>query len=395
MSTIEDDVSSVYGEMQAWRRDFHQHPELSHQEVRTSGIVAQLLKSFGLEVTENIGGDHGVVGLLRGAKSGRTIGLRADMDALPVKEANDFAYKSQTDGVMHACGHDGHTAMLLGVAKLLARQRSELHGTVKFIFQPAEESIGSSGAEAMVKAGVLDNPKVDAIFMLHVFPYSPAGTIQLSLGPMCAAADRVAIRVQGKGGHGSQPSKAVDALLAASQIVVGLESAAKRHIDVFDPAVLTIGKLHAGTAANIIADSAELEGSVRSYSEEARTLMESAVRDIADGAARMYGATAIVDYTQLIPAVINDRSLAEAARKACEQSLGAEAVTVIDKPVMGSEDFSFYLKAGVPGVMLALGGGISGRQPFPNHSPNFDWDEKAMIGGATALMAITRDFLKD
>jgi amidohydrolase len=392
MVDIKREADAIYPEVVSWRRDIHAHPELSHKEERTAKKVAEILRGLGLEVAENIGGDHGVVALLRGAKPGKTLGLRADMDALPVEEATGLDFASTKPGVMHACGHDGHTATLLGAATILAKMRDELAGNVKFIFQPAEESIGSSGAEIMVKAGVLENPKVDAIMMAHIFPYAPAGTVQTTYGPMCAAADSVAITVRGLGGHGSQPSKAVDALLVACQIVDALQGAVTRHVDVFDPAVLTIGSLHAGTAANIIADSARLEGSVRTYSAEAQELIERAVRDIAEGAAKMSGATAEVAYTRLIPAVVNDPKMAELAKSAIDRELPG-MLQILDRPVMGSEDFSFYLKAGVPGVMLALGGGQAGVQPYPNHNPHFAWGEEAMRAGMVAFAASAREFL--
>lgn len=388
-----DEVEDIFRRVVEWRRDFHMNPELSNCEVRTSRKVADLLRSFDIEVTEGVGG-HGVIGLLHGGKKGKTIALRADMDALPVQEQNTFDYKSRVDGVMHACGHDGHTAILLGTAAILGKMRSELAGNVKFIFQPAEESLADGGAKRMVEAGVLKNPDVDAIVMQHIFPFIPSGNVLVGTGPVCAAADKMTITVHGKGGHGSQPNKAIDALLTACQIVDALQMVTVRNVDVFDSAVLTIGMLHGGTAANIIADSATMEGTVRTYSVEAQDAIEAATKRIIEGAARMSGATAELDYVRLIPAVINHAGLAELAKKACMDALPSDTVRPLMQPLMGSEDFSFYLKAGVPGVMLLLGGGIAGAEQFPNHSPKFDWDENAMKAGMRAFIATVCEYLQ-
>jgi amidohydrolase len=393
MINVDREVEGIFGKVVEWRRDFHMNPELSNAEVRTSRKVAELLRTFGIEVTEGIGG-HGVVGLLRGGGKGRTIALRADMDALPVQEQGALAHKSRVDGVMHACGHDGHTAILLGTAAILSKMRSDLVGNVKFIFQPAEESLADGGAARMVKAGVLKNPDVDAIIMLHINPYFPAGTVVISHGPVCAAADKVVIRVRGKGGHGSMPHKTVDALLTACQIVDALQMAVGRNIDVFEPAVLTIGMLSGGTAANIIADSATMEGTVRTYSPEAQDKIEKAVNRIIEGTAKMSGATAELDYIRMIPAVTNTAEVADLVMKACTATLPAGAVIPLAQPLMGSEDFSFYLAAGVPGAMMLLGGGIAGEEAFPNHSPKFNWDEGAMKAGMTAFISTAHEFLR-
>jgi len=393
MTNVMREAEGVFEKLVEWRRDFHMNPELSNREVRTPRKVAEALRSLKIEVTE-VCGAHGVVGLLRGGRAGKTIALRADMDALPIQEQNVFEYKSRVDGVMHACGHDGHTAILLGAATILGAMRSDLAGNVKFIFQPAEESITDSGAPQMIKAGALKDPDVDAIVMLHIFPFVPSGVVMIGNGPVCAASDRVVITVRGKGGHGSQPHKAVDALLAACQIVDALQMAVGRNVDPFEPAVLTIGMLHAGTAANIIADSATMEGTVRTYSPETQKTIEAAVKRIIEGAARMSGATATLDYVRLIPAVINNSEVAGMAMKACTAALPQGMVKPLSQPLMGSEDFSFYLNAGVPGAALVLGGGIAGEEVFPNHSPKFNWDEGAMKAGVAAFVSIARDYLR-
>ena len=272
--------------------------------------------------------------------------------------------------------------------------RSSLAGNVKFIFQPAEESLADSGAVQMVKAGVLKNPDVDAIFMLHLFPFVPSGVLQIGDGPVCAGAGKVTITVQGKGGHGSQPHKAVDALLTACQIVDALQMAVMRNVNVLDPAVLTIGQLHAGSAANVIADSAMMEGTVRTYTTQAEDAVEAAIKRIIAGAAMMSGATASLDFVRLIPAVTNNADLARMAKQACAAALPQGSAKPLAEPLMGSEDFAFYLKAGVPGAMLMLGGGIEGAEIFPNHSPKFNWDENAMKAGMAAFVSIALEYLK-
>jgi amidohydrolase len=393
MMDISKAVDALFEKVVEWRRDFHMNPELSNCEVLTSQKVARLLRSFNIDVTENVGG-HGVVGLLQGAKKGKTIALRADMDALPVQEQNNFDYKSCVSGVMHACGHDGHTAILLGTAAVLGKMKSELAGNVKFVFQPAEESLSDSGAPRMIRAGVLKNPDVDVIVMLHIIASISSGIVIVGKGPVCAASDKIAITVHGKGGHGSEPNRAIDALLTACQIVDALEMVVGRNVSAFETAVLTIGMLNGGTAANIIADSATMEGTVRTYNPEVQAAIEKAIDRVIEGAAKMSGATAELNYIKLMPAVINNPAVADMVMKACIGALPRDSVRPLAQPLMGSEDFSFYLKAGVPGAMLLLGGGIAGQEVFPNHSPKFNWDENAMKAGMTALISTAHDYLQ-
>lgn len=393
MAKIQADVEDMYQEVVALRRDFHMHPELSNNEVRTSGIVAERLRGLGFEVAENVG-SHGVVGLLRGAKEGKTLAIRADMDALPVKELNEFEYVSRVDGVMHACGHDGHTAILLGTAALLKRMQGELKGNVKFIFQPAEEAAGASGAAQMIKAGVLENPKADAIVALHVFPFFPSGTVMVGKGPIMAAVDKPVIEVFGKGGHSSQPHTAVDALRTACKIVGELDTVITRGTDAFDTAVLAMCMLQSGTAPNVIADYARMEGSVRSYRPEVQDAIETAMRRIVDGVCATSGARGKLDYQKLIPSLSNDVALADTVIAALDKGLPEGSVIPAGKPNMGSEDFSFYVQAGVPGVMMMLGGAIEGREPFINHHPRFDWDERAMKTGMQSFISVAREFLR-
>jgi amidohydrolase len=393
MATIREEVEGIFKEVVAWRRDFHMHPELSNNEARTSRKVAELLREFGLEVTENVGG-YGVVGLLRGGHGEKTLAIRADMDALPIQEQNDFEYASRVDGVMHACGHDGHTAMLLGTAALLSRMDLKLRGNVKFIFQPAEESAGSSGAARMVEAGVLESPKVDAIVALHLFPFLPLGSVTIGKGPIMAAVDKIIIEVFGRGGHSSQPNNAVDPLLTACKIVSELDSVVTRNTDALDTAVMVICMMQCGSAPNVIADYARMEGSVRSYRSEVQDALKEATERVIEGLCRASGATGKLDYQKLIPSVANDGDLADTVFAACSKGLPQGSVLPAGRPLMGSEDFSFYLRKGVPGVMMMLGGAIAGREPFINHHPRFDWDEAAMKTGMSAFIATAQEYLR-
>ena len=298
-----EEAQALYDELVAIRRDLHMHPELGFQEVRTARIVATKLNELGYEVLTGVG-KTGVVGLLAGGQPGeRTVLLRFDMDALPIQEANDVPYRSQTPGVMHACGHDGHVAVGIGVATLLARQRDRLPGTVKLMFQPAEEGLG--GANAMIQDGVLSNPSVDIALGLHVSSNFPTGTAVVRSGAMMAAADKLHILVRGRGGHAAHPEQTTDAVLVAAQSVVALQTIVARNLDPEHFGVITVGSFHAGEAGNVIAETAELRGSIRSFEPEVRELLHRRIQEVATGVAAALGASAEVTITRGVDPTVN------------------------------------------------------------------------------------------
>ncbi len=373
------------------RRDIHQHPELGYQEKRTSTLVAARLRELGWEVRTGVGGT-GVVGLLRGAAGEKTVLLRADMDALPIQEENAMAYVSQNSGVMHACGHDAHTAILLGVARVLSDRRRELRGGVKLMFQPAEE--GGAGALKMIEDGLLADPPVDAAFALHVDAERYAGHVSLRSGPSNASSDRFVITVRGKGGHAARPHKAVDPIVVAAQIVVALQTLVSREVSPIEPAVVTVGNLTAGTTFNVIPDTATIRGTVRAYNEEVRQEIQSRIGDLARGIAAAMRATAEVEYRVGYPVLTNDADKVEFARATLREMLGSGAVLDRD-PVMGAEDFSFVLQR-VPGAFLYLGvRSPNWDAPRYVHTATFDLDENALPVGVASLAALAIRFLEN
>jgi len=371
------------------RRDIHRHPELKFQEHRTAALVAERLERLGIEVTTGVG-KTGVVGLLRGARPGKTVLLRADMDALPIEEQSDIEYRSENPGVMHACGHDGHTAMLLGVARLLGDLRSELPGCVKFMFQPGEE--GGAGALRMIEQGLLDNPTVDAAFALHVDALHYAGEVALRVGPTMAAVDDFTIQVRGKGGHAARPHLAVDPVVVAAYIVTALQTIVSREVDPMDQAVVTVGSLVSGTTFNVIPDTATLKGTVRTYNLELRGHLERRIGELVAGVAAGMRATAEVQYFPGYPPLMNHESGIDLVREAVTELLGADAV-VPKEQVMGAEDFSYVLQR-VPGAMFHLGvRDRSWPEPRPIHSSSFDMNEAALPVGVAAMAATALRFL--
>jgi amidohydrolase len=385
----------------AWRRDIHQHPELSGQEVRTSALVAARLRALGLEVQTEVGG-HGVVGLLRGGKPGRVVALRADMDALPVTEPTGlpFAstvrarYNNQDVGVMHACGHDTHVAMLLGAAQVLAGIRAQLPGSVKFIFQPAEEQTPDGGAKPMIEAGALENPKVDAIFGLHVTP-KRVGTLQYRAGPFMASADNLFITVHGRQTHGAAPWAGVDPIVVASQIVLGLQTIISRQENlVTAPAIVTIGVIQGGVRFNIIPDSVVMQGTIRALDAEMGRDINARIKRTAEMIAQSAGATATVTIEEGYPVTVNDPALTERMLPTLRRVAGAERVTEIP-PATWSEDFSRYEEK-VPGMFFNLGvtpDSVDPATAAPNHSPLFFADETAFPVGVRTMANLAVDYL--
>jgi amidohydrolase len=392
-------VAELEPKVVAWRRDFHQHPELGLNEVRTARVIAEVLVELGYEVTTGIAGT-GVVGVLRGGKPGPVVALRADMDALPVTEEGDLPFKSsartqwngQEVGVMHACGHDNHMAIQLGVASVLARLRERVPGTVKLLFQPAEE--GPGGAAPMIAASVLEKPNVDAIFGLHVFPF-PTGTVAYRPGPLMASADNFVIRIQGRQTHGAVPWGGVDPIVVGAQLVLALQTIVSRNVDITAaPAVVTIGRFTAGNRPNIVPDMAELEGTVRTFDESVRQSIHERIRTLAKHQAEGAGASATVEFGLGYPATVNDPALTERMLPTLRRVVGAERVQLAQ--LTGTaEDFSYFQQK-VPGLYLFLGvtpAGVDPRQAAMNHSPRFFADEAALPIGVRLMANLALDFL--
>lgn len=387
-----------------WRRDFHKNPELGNKEVRTSKIIADELRKLGYEVRTNVA-TTGVVGVLRGAKPGSVVALRSDMDALPVTEQVDLPFKStaktqwngQETGVMHACGHDNHMAILLGTATALARMKDRLPGTVKLIFQPAEEGPPAGevgGAEQMLKENVFDNPKVDAVFGLHVFPYR-AGDIVYRPGPLMASADSFVIKVKGRQTHGAVPWGGIDPIVVGSQIVLGLQTIISRQVNITEaPAVVTIGRFTGGNRSNIVPDEIELEGTIRAFDESVRKDIQRRVQATATNIAESAGATATVTYTLGYPVTKNDPALTERMVPTLRRVVGADHVIL--GPLTGTaEDFSFFQQQ-APGMFVFLG--VTPRDQDPskaamNHSPLFFADESALPVGVRVMTNLALDYL--
>ena len=388
-----------------WRRDFHQHPELGNRETRTAKVIADELTRLGYEVRTGVA-HTGVVAVLKGGKPGPVVALRSDMDALPVTEQVDLPFKStakstwngQEVGVMHACGHDNHMAMLLGAATIFAKLRDQIPGTIKLVFQPAEEGPPAGeqgGAELMIKEGVLDNPKVDAIFGLHVFPMT-AGTIEYRPGPLMASGDGFTIRIKGRQTHGAVPWGGIDPIVIGSQIVMALQTIVSRSVNITEaPAVVTIGAFNGGNRFNIVPETVELLGTVRAFNEDVRKDIHRRIRDIATKTAEASGATAEITYGIGYPATINDPALTEKMAPTLRRVAGAENVKI--GPLTGTaEDFSFYLQK-VPGMFFFLGvtpKGVDPKTAPQNHSPLFFADESALPVGVKALTNLALDYLQ-
>lgn len=387
------DAEALADDLIAIRRDLHIHPELGFQEIRTAGIVADRLNSLGYEVVAGVG-KTGVVGLLQGGQPGeRTVLLRFDMDALPIDEANDVPYRSQVSGVMHACGHDAHVAIGLGVAHVLAQHREQLPGTVKLMFQPAEEGLG--GALAMIADGVLDRigPPADRAIGLHVSSQHPLGTAAMRIGPMMAAGARVTITVHGKGGHGARPNETVDAVVVAAQIVNLLQTIVSRNLDPDDIGVVSIGSIHAGDAGNVIAETAVMHGTIRSFTPETKALLRQRVPEVAQMTAAALGATADVEINEGIDATVNAEAPTLVMAAAARDLLGAENVAM-DYRTTGGEDFSAVL-ARVPGNFFFLGARNDERGiNAPHHNPRFDIDERCLPQGVAILCDAAARILK-
>lgn len=394
--TIDELAAAINDQVIGWRRDVHANPELGMQEFRTARLVAEHLESLDIDVERGIGGT-GVVGVLTGRKPGPVVALRADMDGLPVTELADVPFASRVTaqwqgrevGVMHACGHDNHVAILMGVASVLAQMRDELSGTVKFLFQPAEE--GPGGAEPMIADGAMENPKVDAVFGLHVFP-SPVGLISYREGGMLASADGLRIVVRGTQTHGAMPWGGIDPITTAAQIINGLQTVVSRQVDLTDsPAIVTIGQIEGGNRGNIIPDTVLMIGTIRTLNPDTRTLVHERVTRMAESIAKANGAEADVSISLGYPVTVNDPSLTRQMVPSLQRVAGDGVI--VSPPATGAEDFSYFAQE-APGFFIGLGVGADDLSlVHPNHSPYFYADERALPIGVRALASLAVDYL--
>jgi amidohydrolase len=383
------DAQALHQQLIDWRRDFHRHPELGFQEHRSAGIITGRLRALGYQVQTGIA-KTGVVGLLEGKQPGPVIMARFDMDALPITEENETDYTSQSPGVMHACGHDGHMAMGLGVATLMAQRQDEINGALKIVFQPGEE--GMNGADVMVEEGVLEDPRPDVFLATHVWNDRPIGTIDVTSGAVMAAAEKWRCIIQGRGGHGAAPEQTADPIVAAAQIVTALQTIVSRNVDPLETAVVSVGSIHGGDAFNVIPPRVELNGTIRTFSPHIREMVLRRLGEIVTGVAEACGTQAELEITPLTPAVNNDAAAARVVRAAAEAVVGPENVST-DERTMGSEDAAFFMRK-VPGCYFFLGSANPERGlDAPHHSPRFDFDEDALPIGVAILMHALAHYL--
>lgn len=381
---IETEISRLSDEMRGWRRDIHQHPELGFHEHRTADKVAGLLRSWGIEVEAGFGGTTAVVGTLRGKGGpGRCLGLRADMDALPMQEKTGLDYRSVHDNVFHGCGHDGHTAILLGVARRLTAH-DDFAGTVHFIFQPAEETL--RGGSELIRLGLFDRYPCDEIYALHNNNCVPSGKVGVRSGAILSACDLFRIHIRGVGSHAAMPHKSVDPVLVGSSLVQTLQSVVSRNVDPLDTAVLSVCQFHAGSAINVIADTAQLEGTVRTLSRQAQKVVLERLRGVCDGVAATYGCEVRFEHLLSSPPTINTEAETEVVRQAAIQVVGIDNV-VQAEPLMASEDFAFMLEQR-PGSYFFLG-----HDGLTCHHPEFDFDDSSLSTGAGVFLEIVRQRL--
>ncbi|PSB03548.1 M20 metallopeptidase family protein [Merismopedia glauca] len=392
VSRIRPDIQQLQPQIVTWRRRLHQRPELGFREVLTAEFVSQQLQTWGIPHQTGIA-KTGIVAKIVGTKAGKigkVLAIRADMDALPIQELSDVIYRSQHEGVMHACGHDGHTAIALGTAYYLWQHRQDFGGTVKIIFQPAEE--GPGGAKPMIEEGVLQNPDVDAIIGLHLWNNLPLGTVGVRSGTLMAAVESFKCKILGKGGHGAIPQQTIDAIVVSAQIVSALQTIVARNIDPLESAVVTVGKLHAGTANNIIADTAKLSGTVRYFNPKYAEYFRQRVEQIIAGICQSHGATYELDYWHLYPPVINNAEIAELIRSVAVEVVETPVGVVPECQTMGGEDMSFFLQQ-VPGCYFFLGSANPDKNlAYPHHHPRFDFDETALGMGVEMFVRCVEKF---
>jgi amidohydrolase len=385
-----DETQALQDEIISRRRDLHKHPELAFQEVRTSGIVAQELNRLGLEVQTGIG-KTGVIAVLEGDHDGPTVLVRADMDALPIVEANQVEYISSTPGTMHACGHDGHTSIGLAVAKMLSERRADIHGRIKFVFQPAEET--GEGAKAMVADGALAEPHPDFSVGLHLWNDLPLGKIAVTPGPCMAAADLLVIKITGSGGHGASPHLARDPIVAAAQMISALQNVVSRNVEPLESAVVSITAINGGDTYNVIPTFVDLKGTVRTYKPEVQDLVHRRIREVCEGIASAMGCVAEVVLEKRTQAVVNNSALSDKIAEMAARHVGSENIRR-DVRTMGAEDMSEFMSGDIPGCYFFVGSANSSRDlHYPHHNPRFDFDEKALITGAALLAEAAASFV--
>ncbi len=388
MLDFKREAEFIFDDLVHLRRDFHRYPELGFQETRTSTIIAEALFGLGLQVQTGVG-QTGVIGLLEGNQAGPTLLLRFDMDALPVSEENEVDYASLVPGIMHACGHDGHMAIGLGVARILAHHQQQLAGRVKFLFQPAEEGLG--GALAAMASGALENPRPNVALALHLWNDLPFGQIRVANGPTMAASSIFTLSVKGKGGHGAAPHKAIDPILAAAHIVAALQSIVSRNIDPLESVVVTVGQMSAGTTFNVIPEEAVLKGTVRSYDNELHRLAYRRILEMAQSMAAAFRCQATMETVAIVPAVVNAAEPASVVRQAAAAIVGPESV--VGGRTMEAEDMGFILQE-VPGCYFFIGSKNDARGlNYPHHHPRFDFEEQALILGAATLAQAAASYL--
>ena len=382
-------VADLHSDIQAWRRDIHQYPELLYDTLRTSSFVADRLREFGCDEVATGLGRTGVVGVIKGKKPAgpgdvKVIGLRADMDALPIAEATGLPYASKTPGLMHACGHDGHTAMLLGAARYLAETRN-FSGDAVVIFQPAEE--GGAGAKAMIEDGLMDRFGIDQVYGMHNGPGIPIGSFAIRPGPVMAATDSIDISIEGHGGHAARPHKCIDSVLVGAQVINALQQIVARSLDPLDSAVVSMCEFHAGNARNVIPQTAELRGTVRTLTPEVRVLVEKRVREIVSGVAQITGARIDLSYERGYPVTVNHAAQTDVARKVALEVAGDGNIEEMP-PLMGAEDFSYMLQAR-PGAFIFCGNGNSAGL----HHPAYDFNDEAILYGTSYWIKLVENTL--
>lgn len=393
---IAEAAEALRPQLIALRRDFHLHPELSNREERTSRVVAERLRALGFDEVRTGVAKHGVVALLKGGQPGPVVAVRADMDALPIHETMDVPYKSLVPGVKHACGHDAHTAIALGVAEILSRMRGQIRGSVKFLFQPAEEGVPAGeegGATLMIKEGALENPRPLAIFGLHVTPEIDVGKIGQRAGPAQAAADGFNITIRGKSVHAAMPEKGIDTIVVAAGCVTALQTIHSRRVNAFEPLIITIGTIHGGTKRNIMTDEVRMEGTVRTFNDDVRRRVKGLMRQTIDGVCATSGAKFDFEYVETTEILVNDRKLVEETLPALRRAVGE--MNLLEAPKrMGTEDFAFYQRV-VPGFFFRLGSGNQARGiTAETHTPEFDIDEECLVIGVKAMATVALDFLE-
>jgi amidohydrolase len=390
LSQIRLEIRSLQPQLSQWRRQLHQKPELGFQEKITAKFISEKLQEWGIEHQTAIA-ETGIVATIKSNFPGRVLAIRADLDALPIQEENEVSYCSQHPGIMHACGHDGHVAIALGTAYYLAHHRDQFQGTVKIIFQPAEE--GPGGAKPMIEQGVLKNPDVDAIIGLHLWNNLPLGTIGVRSGALMAAVECFNLTIFGKGGHGAMPDQTVDSIVVSAQIINALQTIVSRNINPLDAAVVTVGKFNAGKALNVIADTANLSGTVRYFNPKLENFIDQRIEEIVKGICLSHGAKYHLDYWKLYPPVINDYTMSELVRSVALDVVETPLGIVPECQTMGGEDMSFFLQE-VPGCYFFVGAANSAKGlDYPHHHPRFDFDENALAIGVEMFIRCVEKFL--